>query len=187
MRTALAAVEAYRYAASGFVHEEVYPADPLQAPTTRQVPVAFEGAYESPDRSSLSYTGRAPEGEPAETRTIGRDLWVLTDDGWQSLPGAVTAEGANVIAALVDDAGDEWTASQEPALAGEGCLLVARQPTPGGTGTRELALRVDPATGLPTVLRAEVRNAVDRLGNRQDSRLEYQVTVDPSISVDRPD
>jgi hypothetical protein len=187
VRAALAAVDGYRYTASGIVPEEVYPADPGQSPTTRQVAIAFEGAYQAPDRGLLRYTGGAPDGEPVETRTIGPDLWVLTEDGWQSLPGAVTSEGANVIAALVDDAGEDWTASAEPASAGGGCRLVARQPTSDGTGARELALRIDPASGMPTVLRAEVRGALDRRGDRQDSHLEYEVTVDPSISVDRPD
>jgi hypothetical protein len=46
---------------------------------------------------------------------------------------------------------------------------------------------VDAATGLPETVVVDVRNARDRLGNAQDSRIEYHVTPDATVSIEVPD
>ena len=80
-----------------------------------------------------------------------------------------------------------WKPSGRKEPAGDGCLLIAREPTPGESGMLEVALRVDEATGLPETVVVDVRNARDRLGNAQDSRIEYHVTPDATVSIEVPD
>jgi hypothetical protein len=183
VRDAVDAVEGYTYHAQGFVFQPVFDPDPLATPATERVETTFEGAYEAPDRASLSHSGSASGPGTEATVTIGRDLYVETADGWVKLPDAADPDLANVLAGLLEDAGGGWLG--ETAVDGS-CRLVARRELPGGSGERRTVLVLEPGATLPARLESEVIGAIGRNGETNDLGLIYTFTYEPAPSIEPP-
>jgi hypothetical protein len=183
VRAAVDGVEAYSYAAQGFVFQPVFDPDPLATPATERVETAFEGAYRAPDRASLSHTGGGSAPGTEATVTIGRDLYVETAEGWVKLPDAADPDLANVLAGLLEDAGGGWQG--QPTVDG-GCRLIARRPLPGRSGERETVILVDPAEALPSRLELDVTGAVGRNGEANDLGLVFLFRYDPALTIEPP-
>lgn len=183
VRDAVEDVEGYSYRAQGFVFQPVFDPDPLATPANERMETAFDGAYEAPDRASLSQSGVASGLGTEATVTIGRDLYVETVDGWVKLPDAADPALANVLAGLLEDARGGWLGESAP----DGdCRLVARQEFPAGSGVRQTVIYVDPEEALPYRLELEVTGAVGRNGETNDLGLIYTFTYDPAPSIEPP-
>jgi hypothetical protein len=188
---ALDHVAAYAFSASGFVYVADFTNDPNSPPKTRRAPSQFEGAFVAPDRAWTRYrTTNVVAGEPDESISIGRDLWLREGSGWQHLPGATDPAIANELASLIRDAGPGWEsvpAGTGSDLPGKGCLFRIRVPvTSGGKGYREVAARVDPVSGRPSALRVVVKDAFDPFGNRHDSDVTYRVRYERVPAIEPP-
>jgi hypothetical protein len=183
VRAAVDSVEAYSYRVAGFVFQPVFDPDPLATPATERVPTALEGAYQAPDRSSLSHSGVGSRPGAEATVSIGRDLYVETEDGWVKLPDAADPRLANVLAGLLEDAGSGW---QGETTAGGSCRLVARRALPGGSGERQTVIFPDPRTALPSRLEVDVTGAIGRNGETNDLGLVYLFRYDPSLTIEPP-
>jgi hypothetical protein len=183
VREAVDDVEAYRYRALGFVFQPVFDPDPLATPATERVATAIDGAYQAPDRASLSHSGGGSGPGTEATVTIGRDLYVETEDGWVKLPDAADPSLANVLAGLLEDAGGGWQG--ETTVAG-GCRLVATRALPGGSGERQTVIFVDLGEALPSRLELDVTGAIGRNGETNDLGLIYTFTYDPAPSIEPP-
>lgn len=182
VRGAVDGVEAYSYEAQGFVFQPVFDPDPLATPATERVETAFKGAYQAPDRASLSPKGGSGPGTEA-TVTIGRDLYVETADGWVKLPDAADPDLANVLVGLLEDAGGGWLG--ETAADGS-CRLVARQELAGGSGERRTMMVLEPGEALPARLELEVIGAIGRNGETNDLGLIYSFTYDQALTIEPP-
>ena len=183
VRDAVEGVDGYTYQAVGFVFQPVFDPDPLATPATERVETAFDGAYEAPDRASLSHSGEASGPGSEASVSIGRDLYVETVDGWVKLPDAADPALANVLAGLLEDARGGW--SGEAAVDGS-CRLVARRELPGGSGERRTVLILEPGATLPARLELDVTGAVGRNGETNDLGLVYTFTYDPAPSIEPP-
>jgi hypothetical protein len=183
VRSAVDDVEAYSYRALGFVFQPVFDPDPLATPATERVETAFEGAYQAPDRASLSHSGGGSAPGTEATVTIGRDLYVETADGWVKLPDAADPDLANVLAGLLEDAGGSWLG--ETTVDG-GCRLVAKRALPGGSGERQTVIFVDPGEALPSRLELDVTGAVGRNGETNDLGLVYLFRYDRTLTIEPP-
>ena len=188
---ALAAAPAYSVTAAGFTYVQDLPSDPNSAPTTRRARFALDARYVAPDRVQQRETVSAPGSEPAESIAIGADLWVRTPDGWDALPGAANPANANLIAAIVRDAGPGWedmtTRPEAADLPGAGCAFRVRADVgTGGTGSRELTVRADRQTGRPIAVRLVVRDAFDPFRNRHDMNVLYRVSYENVAAIDPP-
>jgi hypothetical protein len=183
VRAAVDGVEAYSYRALGFVFQPVFDPDPLATPATERVEVGFEGAYQAPDRASLSHSGGGSAPGSEATVTIGRDLYVETTDGWVKLPDAADPDLANVLAGLLEDAGSGWLG--ETTVSG-GCRFVARRALPGGSGERQTVMFVDSREPLPSRLELDVTGAVGRNGETNDLGLVYLFRYDPALTIEPP-
>jgi hypothetical protein len=188
---ALGRVPGYAYSVAGFVYVPDVISDPDSPPRTRRAATSSEGAFVAPDRVWTRSIRAASDQEPAESIAIGTDLWVkeaANRPQWEHLPGAVEPTTANELAAIIRDAGPGWEGLTGPAdLPGEGCLLRIRAPvTSGGKGYREVAVRADRTTGLPSVLRIVVKDALDRYGYRHDTNLLYRIRYDRVPPIEAP-
>jgi hypothetical protein len=183
VRDAVEDVKGYNYRAHGFVDQPVFDPDPLATPATERVSAAFDGAYEAPDRASLSHRGDASGPGMEATVTVGRDLYVETTDGWVKLPDAADPGLANVLAGLLEDAGGGWEAETAE---GGGCRLVAIRELPGGVGARRTVIVVLPREALPVQLGVEVTGAIGRSGESNDLGLVYSFTYEPAPSIEPP-
>jgi len=183
VRVAVDSVEAYSYRVAGFVFQPVFDPDPLATPATERVPTALEGAYQAPDRASLSHSGGGSAPGTEATIAIGRDLYVETEDGWVKLPDAADPRLANVLAGLLEDAGGGWRGET---TAGGSCRLVGKRALPGGSGERQTVIFPDPRTALPSRLELDVTGAIGRNGETNDLGLVYLFRYDPALTIEPP-
>jgi hypothetical protein len=191
MLSALERVPGYAFSASGFVYVADFTSDPNSPPKTRRAPSQFEGAFIAPDRAWTRYRTATTTDEPEESISIGRDLWIRGSEGWERLPNATDPAIANELAAVVRDAGPGWqnvSGAGAPSVPGDGCLFRNRASvTSGGKGYREVAVRADPLTGLPSAVRVVVKDALDPFGNRHDTDLLYRVRYGRVPAIEPPD
>jgi len=189
---ALARVPGYAFSAAGFVYVPDILSDPNSPPRTRRATTSFEGAFVAPDRAWTRYVRAPSDQEPAESIAIGTDLWVKeTADArrWNHLAGATDAASADELATIIRDAGPGWEGVARAAagdLPGAGCLLRLRTPTTSGKGYREVAVRADPTTGLPSALRVVVKDALNRYGDRLDMNIVYRIRYDRVPAIEPP-